>query len=79
MRMTAIIQKGKEGDLVAEALSWEIVGLLMASQQGSDYRDAQGRSYPFSIMNKRDRARAYIAGVEHVCDRSIALMGGWLL
>ena len=79
MRMVAIIQKGKQGDTAAEAMAWEIVGLLMASQQGSDYRDAAGRHYPFSIMNKRDRARAYIAGVEHVCDRSIALMGGWLL
>jgi hypothetical protein len=79
MRVAAIIDKGRSGDKAAEAFAWEIVGLLMASEQGSDYKDSMGRSYPFSTLSLLDRVRARTVGIEHVCDRSIPLLGGWLL
>lgn len=76
-RTQAIMAKARVGDPSLLPLVLEMVGLELAQQQRTNYRDALGREYPFARLNKRDANRAKLAGFESVCDRSVSLMGAW--
>jgi hypothetical protein len=58
-------------------LTHELVGLALAAQAGSDYKDSLGREYPFSRITGYTATRAVNAGVEAICDRSVSGLGAW--
>lgn len=76
-RTQLIMRKAREGDASMLGLTHELVGLALAAQQGSDYRDALGVEYPFSRISGFTATRAINAGIESVCDRSARLLGAW--
>lgn len=76
-RSQLIMQKAREGDVAMLRLTMELVGLALAAQQKSDYKDALGVEYPFSRIAGFTATRAVNAGVESVCDRSVNQLGGW--
>jgi hypothetical protein len=76
-RSQLIMSKARMGDAAMLALTHELVGLALAAQQKSDYRDAGGVEYPFSRITGHTATRAINAGVESVCDRSVPHLGAW--
>jgi hypothetical protein len=76
-RTQTILGKARQGDAALLPLAHELIGLALAAQQKSDYRDAIGREYPFSRITGFTATRAVNAGIESVCDRSVSLLGAW--
>jgi hypothetical protein len=77
VRVLSIQRKGREGDVVGQALSWELAGAMLAHQARKDFRGGTGVRYEFSQLTPRDRTRAFLAAVASVCDRSVKLLGAW--
>lgn len=76
-RTALIMRKAREGDKVAQGLAYELVGIALAANERSDYRDVMGVEYPFSRIRGQTAIRAVNAGIEAVCDRSVRLLGAW--
>ena len=76
-RVLAISSGAKAGNLDLAALMWELSGLLLASQMGTNYRGQTGVEYPFGRVAPTERGRMRDAGFTFVCDRSIAILGEW--
>lgn len=77
MRILAINQSARKGDLRAAALAWDLAGALLAMQGRKRYRGGDGREYDFARLNRGGRERAFNALVASVCDRSVKLFGVW--
>lgn len=75
-RISLILDKARKAE-IPDRMAWEIVGLQLASQQRSNYRDLMGRSYPFADLPDRERIRARNAGFDNVCDVSVRWLGAW--
>lgn len=77
-RVHAIHERARQGDQFALALTWELVGAMLAHQARRDFKLHDGRVVPFSrMLLDGERNVAFLEVASGVCDRSVRLLGAW--